>query len=693
MSMQRRHTFVNREISWLSFNGRVLQEAADEQVPLLERLRFLGIFSSNLDEFYRVRVANLHRLIRLMQEDERVPYSDDPQKILSEVQEKVMRQRLRFDVIYEGIKQELADEHIYIINEQEVNEYQAIKLKQYFRGRVLRKLVPIMVSPTKDFPVLKDKLIYLAVRLSDSLGKLPEKYAIVEIPTSVLPRFFVFPEYKGKTHIILLDDVIRYNFEDIFSIFNYDRFDAYTFKVTRDAELDLDDDISKSFLQRISKSVEKRKMGKPVRLTYDKEILPEMLEFFVKRIGIQNINLVPGARYHNFKDFMDFPTLGKKDLQYASWKPLVHPEAPKIRRLFSILQHKDLLLQYPYQTFDYNIDLLREAALDPYVTEIKMTIYRVSSPSSIMNALINAMENGKTVTVLVELQARFDEQANIHWANKLIDAGARVIEGVPGLKVHSKMVLIKRKIRGRQERYGILSTGNFHEKTARIYSDTALFTSNRVILSEVEKVFEFFETNYKTGNYSHLLVAPFYMREAYYKLINNEIDLARQGKPAYIHVKINNLVDEGMIAKLYEASNAGVKIKMIVRGICSLKPQVPDLSENIEVISIVDKYLEHTRLFIFGNGGDELFYISSADWMLRNLSRRVEISVPIYDKAIKRELRDFFNVQWNDNVKARRVDEDQVNEYVRNTASPNRAQTALEEYFSQKLEKPTNGSY
>lgn len=685
MSEDKRDIYVNREISWLAFNERVLQEAADPTVPILEKLKFLGIFSSNLDEFYRVRVANLHRLIDLMDEEKLKPHRFNPRHVLNQVQEIVFKQRKWFHKLYEGIKKELAERNIFIINEKQVTQTQAVALKQYFRSNVLRKLVPIIVSSEREFPMLKDKLIYLSVRLRHSKGELKDKYAIVEIPTQRVPRFFVFPKMGGKTFIMLLDDVIRYHFADIFTIFDYDVYDSYTFKVTRDAELDLDDDISKSFLQRMSRSLQKRKEGKPVRLTYDKEMAPEMLEFLVEQMALKKSNLVPGARYHNFKDFMNFPRVGKKSFVYPVHKPTVHHHAPKIKGLFNVLRERDLLLHYPYHTFDYNIDLLREAAIDPFVTEIKMTIYRVADPSSIMNALFNAIENGKTVTVLVELQARFDEGANIKWANGLIDAGARVIEGVPNLKVHTKIILIKRKIRGKQERYGVIGTGNFHEKTALTYSDTALYTSNRAILSEVGKVFEFFETNYKTGNYEHLLVAPFYMREQYYKLIDREIDLAQKRRKSYIMIKLNNLVDEGMIDKLYEASKAGVKIKMIIRGVCSLKPGVPGLSENIEVISLVDKFLEHSRIFIFGNGGKEKYYISSADWMRRNISRRLEVSVPIYDLELQQELKDFFNIQWRDNTKARVIDADQKNEYRKVGVRKFRAQEKHEEYFKKKL--------
>lgn len=685
--------YINREISWLSFNSRVLQEAQDPRVPLLERLKFLGIFSSNLDEFYRVRVANVQREIDLFKASglKVSKYGYDPSELMDKMQQIVMKQRAEFDMAYKSIKKALEKDKIFIVDETELTEGQQNIVRVYFKQKVLRKLVPFMLQESggsRQFPFLKDNLIYLAVRLSDRLAELPVKYALIELPTSILPRFFVFPKEGGRTSIMLLDDVVRFNLEDIFTVLDYDQFDAYTIKVSRDAELDLDDDISKSFLERMSKSLKYRKSGRPVRLTYDRAIDQDMLKVIRKGLNLKDEkNLLPGERYHNFKDFMGFPVVGKKSYFYPKHVPIVHPKAPRIQRLFDVLSERDLLLHYPYHTFDYTVELLREAAIDPYVKEISLTIYRVSNQSSLVNAIRNAHKNGKQVTVVIELQARFDEEANIKLANNFIEEGIKVIQGVPGLKVHGKLLYIMRKKQKKVERYGVIATGNFHEKTAKLYSDMALFTSNRAILKEVKEVFEFFEANYRSFDFKHLLVAPMHMRDAFYKLIDYEISLAKRRRKAYILVKLNSLVDEGMIDKLYEASQNGVKIKMIIRGICSLRPGIKGLSENIEVLSIVDKFLEHTRVMVFGNGGNERFYISSGDWMHRNLSRRVEVAVPIYDEDIKAELRDFFNIQWRDNSKARVIDAKQQNNYRDIGQRKFRAQTTLEKYYMKKLDE------
>lgn len=681
---------INRELSWLSFNERVLQEAADQSVPILERLKFLGIFSSNLDEFYRVRVANVQREIDFVVEEKLKisKYGYDPRELLDQMQEKIMFQRKIFTKVYEEIKAELAKDNIYIITEKEVSESQASVVKEYFRAEVLRKLVPLMINGNdEEFPLLKDNLIYLGVKLSRKTKK-DTKYALIEIPTKITNRFFVLPKEGSQTNIMLLDDVIRFNLSEIFTVFKYDFYEAFIFKITRDAELDFDSDFSKSFLQRIAKSVKARKVGRPVRLTFDREIDPSLLEIIKNGIGLEdNTFLIPGERYHNFKDFIGFPKVGRKTFTYPSFEPLAHHDAPQIRNMFGLMIESDLLIHYPYHTFDYNIELLREAAIDPFVTEIKCTIYRIAKSSSLVNALINAHKNGKDVTVLVELQARFDEAANIKLANRLIEEGIRVIQGVEGLKVHSKLIYIERKKGKTTERYGVIGTGNFHEGTAKLYSDTSLFTSNKRILKEVASIFEFFETPYKFINFKQLIVAPFAMREFFCGLIDNEISLAKKGRRAFIDLKINSLVDDGMIEKLYEASRAGVKIRMIIRGICRLKPGVKGLSENIEAVSIIDKYLEHSRIIIFGNGGDEKYYITSADWMSRNLNRRIEVGVPIIDEKLKKELKDFFSLQWKDNTKARILDSEQKNNYKKKGVRKFRAQTSLEHYFARKLQE------
>lgn len=674
--------FISREISWLSFNARVLQEAADPQVPLIERIKFLGIFSSNLDEFFRVRVATLKRLTSLGKKAKKL-IGHDPKEILEEIQEIVLKQQEKSDLIYLNILKELEKHKIFIVNENQLNEEQGEFVKSYFRQEVRPTLIPIMISHLPKFPDLKDQSIYLAICLLKRNHLRKAKYALIEVPTDVLPRFLILPESDGHKYIILLDDVIRYNLKDIFSIFHFDRFEAYTIKLTRDAELDIEDDVSESFIRKISKSLKLRKGGRPVRFIYDSQIPKELLEFLIKHIHLnKDDNLIPGGRYHNFKDFMNFPKIGSRSLQYLPLIPLRHKDLEYQKSLLKTISEKDIILHYPYQSFDYMIDLLREASIDPKVTSIKMTLYRAAKNSKVINALINAIKNGKAVTVIMELQARFDEEANIYWANKLQEEGARVIYGVPGLKVHAKLCLITRREKGKTLHYANIGTGNYNEATAKIYSDHSLFTSDQRITKEVSRVFDFFENNYKVSMFKHLVVSPFCMRERFVELIQNEIKNAQRGKEAYIILKLNNLADQHMIRKIYEASKAGVRIKLIVRSSCSLIPGIQGLSENIEAISILDKFLEHSRILIFYNGGKEKYYISSADWMTSNLDRRVEVACPIYDKAIQQELKTFLDIQWKDNTKARIINEKQDNPYRKISSEARiRAQEAIYDFL------------
>lgn len=658
--------FINREISWLSFNDRVLQEADDISVPLIERMKFLGIFSSNMDEFFRVRVASLKRMGTL-NEKEKKAFGGNPKKVLGQIQNIVLEQRHKFDRIYLDILQQLAEENIYIINEKQLSKEQGENVRAYFQQQVRPTLVPIMVDSIPDFPMLKDKTIYLAIKLSKKDQPAKKKYSLIELPTDVVPRFLVLPPQGEKHYIILLDDVIRYCLDEIFSIFDFDVFEGYTLKMTRDAELDLDDDVTESFLQKVSKSLKQRKRGRPVRFIYDEEIPQEQLKFFIRKLHLQKSdNLIPGARYHNFKDFIKFPNVGRPELQYPKLPPLPPKDIESHKQnLFTLIRKKDVLLQYPYHSFGHVIDLLREAAIDPTVSSIKMTLYRLAENSNVVNALINAVKNGKAVTAIVELRARFDEEANIYWATKLREEGAKVIFGVPGLKVHAKLCLITRMEKRKLVRYAHIGTGNFNENTARLYSDHTLLTADVRITSEVNQVFNFMDNNFKIASYKHLLVSPLYMRNEFVMLVDKEIKNAQAGKEAYITLKMNSLVDTKMIQKLYDASRAGVKIKLIIRGICSLKPGVKNMSENIEAISIVDKYLEHSRIYLFCNGGDEKIYLSSGDWMHRNLDHRVEVACPIYSEEIKNELKGFLAIQFADNMKSRIINKEQNNLYKR----------------------------
>ncbi len=675
---------INREVSWLSFNERVLQEASDPNVPLIERMRFLGIFSNNLDEFFRVRVATVKRMVGLGKNAKGV-LGEDPEVLLDQIKEMVLAQRDQFGSIYDEILKEFREQGVSLLSEKQLNKEQGALVKAYFQNEVRRSLVPIMLSNIKHFPTLKDRAIYLAIKLYNKDNPKDPKYALIEVPSPLLPRFFELPPKKeGQKNLIILDDVIRYCLHEVFAFFNYDKIEAYTIKLTRDAELDIDEDISKSIIDKLSKSLKNRKVGQPVRFIYDKRMPKDLYKYLIHRIRLkEDENIIPGGRYHNFKDFIKFPYIGEEELRYPDLPPTRSPELDHPSRYLDRIKEGDIMLNYPYQTFDHIIDILREAAIDPKVTSIKINLYRVAKRSKVINALVNAVKNGKAVTAVVELRARFDEEANIQWANKLQEEGVEVIFGVEGLKVHSKLILITRKERRKEELFAHIGTGNFHEGTARLYADTSLLTVDKRITREVWKVFDFFKNNYKVHRYSHLLVSPINTRRKFGQLIQSEIRNARAGKPAYMILKMNNLVDEELIRKLYAASQAGVKIRLIVRGICSLVPGVKGMSENIQAISILDRFLEHSRIFLFGNGGKEKIYIGSGDWMVRNLDKRVEVITPVYDKKVRKVLRDMLSIQLQDDIKARVLEEGGTNPYRKEDGNKVRSQHALYEYFQE----------
>ncbi len=697
--MGNNNQYINRELSWLQFNARVLQEAEDETVPLIERLRFLGIFSNNLDEFFKVRYATIKRIDLAGKSAKSVLGGIKAGKLLEEITQIVIEQQSESLEVLDKIQDQLRDHDVYIINEKQVSSSQEVFLKDYFLTVVSPALVTIILNDLKELPSLKDSAAYLAVKMvmkdevpQQGISKLlhrhvrERKYVLIEIPRSI-NRFVVLPEVDGKQYIILLDDLIRYNMKTIFNIFEYESVSAHMIKITRDAELDIDSDLSKSFIEKISMSVKDRIKGDPVRFVYDMNIDEDTLSFLMGKMGIDSTDsIIPGGRYHNRRDYMNFPSLGKNKLLYKAIEPLPIPGLVLQGSLFGMIAKKDYLLYSPYQSFAYVVKFLREAALDPKVRTIKITIYRLAKISHIASSLINAVKNGKKVTVQIELRARFDEVANIRYAEQMQQEGVNLIFGVTGLKVHCKTCVIEREENGKLRKYGFLSTGNFNESTSRIYTDYTLFTGEQELLKEINKVFDFFEINYKVSRYKHLLVSPHYTRTALIKLINTEIENVQKGKPAGIKLKLNSLSDFALIDKLYEASREGVKIKLIVRGICSLIPGVPGMSENIEAISIIDKFLEHPRVYIFENDGDPKIYISSADWMTRNMDLRVEISCPIYDKEIKNEILETFDISWNDNVKARVYSLNQDNAYRRNDQPQLRSQFALYEYYQKKLE-------
>lgn len=666
---------LNRELSWLSFNSRVLQEASDPNVPLLERIRFLGIYSNNRDEFFRVRVATVKRLLRFSKKLD-VLQGYEPAILMEEIQKEIILQQKRFDDIYVSLLKDLSKHHIRILDEKQITKAQGAYVEDYFASTVRPLLFPVFLDNTPTFPYLTDKSIYLTIRLSDSKRRKKPKYALIEIPRKGISRFLLLPSKRASWDVMLLDDVIRYNLKKIFFVFGYDTIDSYVIKITRDAELDLDNDVSRSYVEKIFRSIKNRKKGAPVRLAYDKSIPRDMLDLLVSRMKFRKLdNLIPGGRTHNFKDFISFPNVGPSHFRYRKTAPIPHEAFMKNESTFDAISQGDIMLFFPYHPYSHVLDLLREASIDPNVESIHITLYRVAQNSIVANALVNALKNGKTVTAVVELQARFDEESNMYWAEKLQDEGAQVIFGVPGLKVHSKLFMISRKESGKTVRYVHVGTGNFNESTAHVYSDLSLLTKDKRITEEVEKLFGFYKNNYKTGSYKHLLVAPWDMRKRLINLINKEIHNAKSGKPAYIILKLNSIVDEEIISRLYAASNAGVEIKMIVRGICSLASGVPNISENISAISVVDKYLEHSRILVFCNDGDVKYYISSADFMSRNFDHRSEVAVPVFDRKIQNTVQSFLDLQLSDNVKARVLDVHQRNRYVKAvTKAPKRCQ-------------------
>jgi polyphosphate kinase len=679
-------SYLPKEISWLYFNERVLQEAENKEVPLLERFKFLGIYSNNLDEYFRVRVATLKRL-SLFGSKSKTILGYNPKATLKKIHEIVISQNKKFEKIYSNLIQELANHNVHIINEKQLNQDQEEFVRKYFHKEVRTRLMPFLIEKESELPNLTDDAIYLAIYLvkTDTQKK---RFALLEVPADILQRFIILPEKNDEKYIIFLDDIIRYGLKEIFFIFDFDQISAYTIKLTKDAEFEIADDISESYIDKLSKSLQQRKWGSPVRFIYDREIPDELLNIITKKLnfGPDDV-IIPSDRYHNFKHFMNFPKLGKKKFYFDPVVLISHRDINPGKSILSSIKKKDIMLFFPYHSFDYFIDLLREASIDPYVTAIQITLYRLARNSSVINALLNAVRNGKNVTTVVELQARFDEEANIHWGNKLLDEGVKVIYGVPGLKVHSKLCLITRVKDNVSQRYAAVGTGNFNEDTARVYTDHLLLTTNKKITNEVFKAFNFFNVNYKKDNYYHLVLSPFFLRNKIILLIENEIKNAQAGKKAFIYLKLNNLTDNEIINYLYEASSAGVKIRIIIRGMVSLIPGIKKLSENIKAIGIVDRFLEHSRFFIFCNAGDEQVFISSADLMTRNLDHRIEVTCPIFDKNIKNELKKIFDIQWSDNVKARIIDERQTNEFVKTDKEPVHSQIEVYNWLKKIHEK------
>ncbi len=687
MNIKPKPTIIARDESWLLFNDRVLQEALDKSNPLFERLRFLGIFSSNMDEFFRVRYASMKRLSQISDTPNKRLGGAKPSELLSKISEKVIHMQAMAQKTNDQLLVELEENDIAFVDEKSLTTGQQEYVRKIFVEKISPSVFTLILNDKREAPELKDKAIYLAIKLIKDDEPDKPQMALIEVPSELLGRFWELPKY-GKHYVMYIEDVIRYNLDYIFFIYEFDRIEAHTVKITRDAELDLDDDVSKGFLEKMSKSVKQRRVGDPVRFVYDKEISSDLLQFLMQRMNLDSYDsLIPGGRYHNKKDYIKFPSIGDKNLEFEPMPQVQHPDLDLDRSILNVIRQKDVLLFLPYHTFSYLIRTLREAALDPNVVSIQATLYRAADKSRIISALVNAAKNGKQVTVVIELRARFDEEANIKWTQELQAEGVQVIFGVPGLKVHSKLLLITRQEGKSQRQYASIGTGNFNESTAKLYTDYHLLTSRKEITNEVAKVFSFLQSNYKRFKYNHLIVSPHSTRKAFLNLIEREINHAKRGNPAGITAKLNSLSDVKIIDKLYEASSYGVKIKLIIRGICSLIPGVKGISENIEAISIIDRFLEHSRVIVFENGGNPGYFLSSADWMPRNLDYRVEVTVPVYDAHIKRQLRDHLDIIWKDNVKSRWHNEEQNNEYRRIKGPKIRSQYALHEYVKNQLKR------
>ncbi|HAS6348882.1 TPA: polyphosphate kinase 1 [Vibrio vulnificus] len=680
--------YIEKELSWLSFNERVLQEAADKTVPLIERIRFLGIFSNNLDEFYKVRFSDVKRRILINREQ---GGNDISKHLLSKMQSKALKLNERFDELYNELIRDMARRHIFLVNESQLDEAQQKWIVKYFQKEVLPHITPLMLTDEIDvLQFLKDEYAYIAVELKQQEQA---KYALLEIPTDHLPRFIMVPEQKGKRKktIILLDNIIRFCLNDIFrGFFDYDELNGYAMKMTRDAEYDLRHEVEYSLLEQMSEGLSQRLTALPVRFVYEREMPEEMLKYLCFKLKISHYDsLIPGGRYHNFKDFIAFPNVGRDYLENKPLPPLACADFEGYANAFDAIRNQDILLHYPYHSFEHITELVRQASFDPKVVSIKINVYRVAKNSRLMNSLIDAVHNGKRVTVVVELQARFDEEANIEWSKRLTDAGVHVIFGVPGMKIHAKLLLITRREEDDFVRYAHIGTGNFHERTARVYTDFSLLTADQELAAEVRGVFAYIMNPFRPIKFRHLIVSPRNSRSQLYRLLDNEIHSAQAGKKATITLKVNNLVDKGLISKLYAASSAGVKIRMIIRGMCSLVPGLEGISENIEIISIIDRFLEHPRVLVVHNDGEPLVYISSADWMERNIDNRIEVMSPVRDTRIKQRIIDILNIQFTDTVKARRIDKEMSNNYVeRGNRKKIRSQIAIYDYLK-NVEKHT----
>jgi polyphosphate kinase len=683
--------YIHRDISWLSFNFRVLQEALDPSVPLLERLKFMAIYSSNLDEFFRVRMANHRYLLRVGKKTKR-ELEISPKQTVKEIQKIVNKQQEQFSKIFdENIVPALRQQGIHLLRRLDLDEEQKVFVEAYFKDHMLPFVQPVLLVGKKIKPFLNNKALYLTVVMRDKDESVKEKvYGMVKIPSDYLPRFIELPSISSRHDIIMLDDIVRHNISDLFP--GYEILDTHSIKLTRDAELYIDDEFSGDLVEKIKSSLNKRNVGTTSRFVYDREMPDELLEYLMEVFQLSKQDLLREGRYHNNFDFFSFPDFGLTHLKYTPMPPLPYPPLEESRDFFGTIDREDHLIHVPYQSYESVIRFFEEAARDPQVTHIKITQYRVARKSRIMQALMDAVQAGKRVSVFIEVKARFDEEANLKWGEKLERAGVSVQYSFPGVKVHSKVAMVNRREGDQNKVYCYLSTGNFHENTVKVYADLGLFTADERLTSEVVRLFNFLETvKLPSQGFDHLLVGQFNLLTGIEQLIDFEIEEARKGNKANIILKMNSIQDKEIIAKLYAASQAGVTITLIIRGICGLVPGVPGISDNIEAFSIVDRFLEHARIYYFHHGGEERIYLSSADWMVRNLRHRIEVGFPIYDPEIKQEIKDHLHIQMTDNVKARNLDGDLSNSYRRSGADlAIRSQVEMYFYTKRKLERTQN---
>ncbi|MCX6316840.1 MAG: polyphosphate kinase 1 [Bacteroidetes bacterium] len=651
-----KYLFLNRDLSWLSFNHRVLLEAGDPNVPLYNRISFLSIFSSNLDEFFRVRMPSIFAFSAI--EGKKIGIRDEyPKGLVQQVQKMVYEQQEEYGTILtQQIIPELYKNHICLYYNIPIREEHKETVREYFLSRVLSFLQPVMLQKENQRVVfLENNALYFIadLELAEQPGK--HQYAILNIPSSNLPRFSELPMLGDDYYLLFLDDVIRENLSEVFP--GYTIHGAWSVKLTRDAEMNIGDEFIGDLAEKIEKQLEKREVGLATRLLYDKCLPEEVRSFMEKYLSIPADEFVQGGRYHNLKDLGSLPNPTRTKLSYSNWQAVPHKEFAVTQSVFQSIAEKEKLLHLPYHSYNYILRFFNEAAIDPHVTEIFVTLYRVAADSHIVNALISAAKNGKKVTVFVELKARFDEANNLKWSKKMKAAGIKIINSIPGLKVHAKVALVKRQEQKMQQCYSFMATGNFNEATGRFYTDHVFFTSKPEFGEELDGLFTYLQSRvqpdmYPKIEFKHLLVSQFNMIKQFNKLIDREIKNAKEGKPAGIIIKLNNLQERNMIVRLYDASKAGVKVQLIVRSICCLAPGVPGQSEHITVHRIVDRYLEHARIFVFYNNGDPEYYMGSADWMNRNLHSRIEVVFPVYDKALGAQLGHILELQLKDNQKA-----------------------------------------